>query len=51
MYGMLCNTMGGKEAITGCHSIGLRALPTNCDTNTSVVGGFGVIPVINLRFE
>ena len=23
--------------------------PTNCDTNTGVVSGFGVVPVINLR--
>ena len=31
------------EAITGSRSIGLRCPPTNCNTNTGVVGRFGII--------
>ena len=38
-----------EEAITGCHSIGLRAPQPTETPNTGVVGGFGVIPVITLR--
>ena len=39
----LLDDWGRGEAITGCQLNWVLCLPTNCDTNTGVVGRFGVI--------